>query len=144
MKRSRQKVKVGYTLRLIWFGHTPHTPIALRLVLVILTLQALLWYGDDPGNIKAQQMVGQLVSVSAASYEKNVAPDSIIAAFGTNLATITQVANTLPLPNIISNVTVEVNGRSASLVFISPGQINYLLTADPVEGTKRLLVKRCA
>jgi uncharacterized protein (TIGR03437 family) len=113
-----------------------------RFLLIMLAIQPLFWIGDRPNKVNAQQTVGQLVSVSAASYERNVAPDSIVAAFGANLATITQVANTLPLPTIISNVTVEVNGRSAALLFISPGQINYLLPEDLVEGTGQVLVKR--
>ncbi|MGH9849448.1 MAG: hypothetical protein ACREBD_06275, partial [Blastocatellia bacterium] len=40
-----------------------------------------------------------VVTVSAASYETTaVAPDAIVAAFGTSLATSTQSANTVPLP----------------------------------------------
>jgi uncharacterized protein (TIGR03437 family) len=113
-----------------------------RFYVVSLILTVIIGTADVSERVKAMQTVGQLVSVSAASYERNVAPDSIIAAFGTNLATITQVANTLPLPNILSNITVEVNGRSTALLFISPAQINYLLPEDVVEGTGQVLVKR--
>jgi uncharacterized protein (TIGR03437 family) len=124
--------------------HSSHSLIVVRLVLIGLVLPALLWYGDNQSRAGAQQTVGKVTSVSAASFEPNgiVAPDSIVAAFGANLATITQVANTLPLPTIISNVTVEVNGRSAAMLFISPNQINYLLPEDLAEGTGQVLVKR--
>ena len=107
-------------------NHPSRSLIGVRVALTILVLQAALWYGDHPGRVTAQQTVGKVTSVSAASFESNgfVTPDSIVAAFGADLATITQVANTFPLPTIISNVTVEVNGRSAALLFISPGQIN--------------------
>jgi hypothetical protein len=111
-----------------------------RFCVVSLILTVVIGMVDVSEQVKARQTVGQ----SAASYEKAVAPDSIVAAFGTNLTNVTQSANTLPLPTTLGNLTVEVNGRLASLFFVSPGQINYLLTADPVEGTKRLLVKRCA
>jgi uncharacterized protein (TIGR03437 family) len=126
------------------FSHTPRPMIAIRVVLTILVMQALFWYGDHPSSVTAQQTVGKVTSVSAASFEPTgiVAPDSIVAGFGANLATITQVANTIPLPTIISNVTVEVNGRSAGLYFISPSQINYLLPEDLAEGTGQVLVKR--
>jgi uncharacterized protein (TIGR03437 family) len=125
------------------FHAANHRSFGTRIWLIILlVIQPLFWLGDRLTDVNAQQTVGIVASVSAASFEKFVAPDSIVAAFGTNLATITQVANTLPLPNILSNVTVEVNGRSAALLFISPSQINYLLPEDLVEGTGQVLVKR--
>jgi uncharacterized protein (TIGR03437 family) len=124
------------------YSYPPRLLVVVRVVLALHLLQAVLWYRDHSSDVIAQQTVGKVASVSAASFERNVAPDSIVAAFGANLATITQVANTLPLPTIISNVTVEVNGRSAALLFISPGQINYLLPEDLAEGTGQVLVKR--
>jgi hypothetical protein len=126
------------------FSYSPRLLVVVRVVLTILLLQAVLWYRDHSSDVIAQQTVGKVASVSAASFEPTglVAPNSIVAVFGIDLATITQVANTLPLPTIISNVMVEVNGRSAALLFISPGQINYLLPEDLNEGTGQVLVKR--
>jgi uncharacterized protein (TIGR03437 family) len=53
-----------------------------------------------------------------------VAPGSIIALFGTNLAAATSAAASLPLPTSIGGVQVFLNGVAAPLFFVSPGQIN--------------------
>jgi uncharacterized protein (TIGR03437 family) len=67
-----------------------------------------------------------LAVVSAASYRGDViAPDSIVAAFGTNLAVRAETAQTLPLPLELAGTSVTVNGVAAPLFFVSPGQINF-------------------
>src|SRR6185312_15416405 len=74
-----------------------------------------------------------VVSTSAASFSAaSVSPESIVAAFGINLATSTLVAGTVPLPTKLAGttlVTVDVTGveRLAPLFFVSAGQINYLV-----------------
>lgn len=75
----------------------------------------------------------QLINLSAASFRGAVlAPESIIAAFGTDLSTQTASATTQPLPLQLGGTTVKVKDRlgvelSAPLFFVSPTQINYLL-----------------
>jgi uncharacterized protein (TIGR03437 family) len=82
-----------------------------------------------------------LANISAASFLGQMfAPDSIIAAFGANLATGIEVANTTPLPTNLRGTTVKVRDsggieRLAPLFFVSPGQINYLLPAGTAIGT---------
>ncbi len=71
-----------------------------------------------------------LASVSAASYNGEVAADSIAAAFGGNLSAGTAIAASLPLPTQLGGVTVKVKDaagteRDAPLFFVSPNQINY-------------------
>jgi uncharacterized protein (TIGR03437 family) len=74
-----------------------------------------------------------VVSTSAASFSAaSVSPESIVAAFGTNMATSTLVAGTVPLPTRLGGTTVimvDENGveRVAPLFFVSAGQINYLV-----------------
>lgn len=69
-----------------------------------------------------------LAVVSAASYRgETLAPDSIVAAFGTNLAVKTETAQTLPLPLELSGTSVTVNGVPAPLFFVSPNQINFAM-----------------
>ncbi|MFZ4793214.1 MAG: IPT/TIG domain-containing protein [Blastocatellia bacterium] len=73
-----------------------------------------------------------VTTVSAASYaggQSPLAPGSIVAAFGTLLATGTLAASSQPLPTSLLNTTVTVNGISAQIFFVSAGQINYLLPA---------------
>ncbi len=81
-----------------------------------------------------------VTTVSAASFEAvPVAPESIVAAFGAQLATQTVLAsdadpNTpgIQLPTQLAGTTVEVNGQRAGLFFVSPGQVNYVM---PVTGS---------
>ncbi|MBS1810796.1 MAG: SBBP repeat-containing protein [Acidobacteria bacterium] len=72
------------------------------------------------------------VNVSAASYERALAYNSITSAFGSDLATKTLSANTLPLPTNLGGTTVTVRDltgalRYAPLFFVSPTQVNYLM-----------------
>src|SRR5689334_8488340 len=70
-----------------------------------------------------------VTTISAAAYNAVpfVAPESIVAAFGSNLATTTQSATAQPLPTELGGTSVEVNGRKAGLFFVSPNQINYVI-----------------
>ena len=62
-----------------------------------------------------------------------MAPEQIVAAFGTTLATTTQAANTVPLPTTLAGTMVKISDGSrewmAPLFFVSPGQVNYLMPA---------------
>lgn len=53
-----------------------------------------------------------------------VAPGSIVAIFGTDLASGTSSARAVPLPTAMADATVVMNGISAPLFYVSPGQIN--------------------
>jgi uncharacterized protein (TIGR03437 family) len=83
-----------------------------------------------------------LVVVSAASFENApVAPESIVAAFGAQLATQTVSAASAPLPIELGGTTVEVNGRRARLFFVSPTQINFLMPAETEIGAASVTVR---
>jgi uncharacterized protein (TIGR03437 family) len=79
-------------------------------------------------------------SVSAASYGYSaIAGRSIVAAFGTNLATTTLAATSLPLPTALGGSSVAIQDvlgveRLAPLYFVSPGQINYQIPAGTASG----------
>lgn len=90
----------------------------------------------------------QLVSVSAASYIDTVlAPESIVAAFGVNLAQTVASASTTPLPTQLAGTTVTVRDsvgteRLAPLFFVSPGQINYQIPPGTAVGTATITVNK--
>jgi len=71
--------------------------------------------------------------VSAASYlGASAARDSIVSAFGTDLAPTTYAATTMPLPETLGGMRVTIQDsaghqKAAPLFFVSPGQINYLV-----------------
>ncbi len=119
--------------------------VKIRFWCLPLLLVALLAVGHSwLTRVSAQQAV---VAVSAASYETTLAPDSIAAAFGVNLATATAVGtdtdlNTpgVQLPTTLGGTRVEVAGRLAGLFFVSSGQINFLVPADVPTGAQALRV----
>ncbi len=73
---------------------------------------------------------GPAAAVSAASYARVLAPDSISAMFGGEMATGVAVGETVPLPTTLLGTTVTVRDaagmdRLAPLFFVAPGQINF-------------------
>ncbi|MGH9837501.1 MAG: kelch repeat-containing protein [Blastocatellia bacterium] len=88
-----------------------------------------------------------VASVSAASFAAGgaLAPESIAAAFGANLATDTQTAPSLPLPAQLAGVSVKGRDRVgaerlAPLFFVSPGQINYQVPPGTAAGLATVTV----
>ncbi|MDX2029635.1 MAG: SBBP repeat-containing protein [Blastocatellia bacterium] len=87
-----------------------------------------------------------VANVSAASFlGAELASEQIIAAFGTGLATTTQVATAVPLPTNIAGTTVSVRdsqgtSRLAPLFFVAPTQINYQIPPDTATGAATVTV----
>src|SRR5262249_42535765 len=84
-------------------------------------------------------------SVSAASFNGPLAPESIVALFGLALADSTRVADSVPLPTRLNGVEIKVRGinaveRSASLFFVSPEQINFQVPAGTALGNATVFV----
>jgi uncharacterized protein (TIGR03437 family) len=61
---------------------------------------------------------------NAASYGSVLAQGGLFSIFGTNLASTTASAASVPLPMILAGTSVAVNGKPAPQVFVSPTQIN--------------------
>ncbi|MCU1330654.1 MAG: hypothetical protein JWN34_6024, partial [Bryobacterales bacterium] len=53
-----------------------------------------------------------------------LAPGNIVAVYGSNLAALTGVPTTLPLPTSVNGTQVLIGGVRAPLYFTSPGQVN--------------------
>lgn len=94
--------------------------------------------------VATQQQLSQTAtaSVSSASYQTALAPDSIAAMFGAKLATQFTQATTVPLPTALGGTKIFVNGTAAPLFFVSPNQVNYLLpqTVAPLANTSIVTV----
>jgi uncharacterized protein (TIGR03437 family) len=89
---------------------------------------------------------GVATSVSAASFSgARLAPGSIGAVFGTQLATGTAAA-TLPLPTSLAGTEVRLRDaatgteRSSQLLYVSPGQINFIIPDAVPEGRAEIRV----
>ncbi|HMY74172.1 MAG TPA: hypothetical protein PLQ88_20305, partial [Blastocatellia bacterium] len=91
---------------------------------------------------------GSLAGVSAASYKRGVfARNSIVALFGNNLSSTTEVASTTPLPFSLAGVRVSYfpansGGRNVQLFAVTPGQANFLIPADARNGWGSISVSR--
>ncbi|MBL8204029.1 MAG: hypothetical protein JNM09_07350 [Blastocatellia bacterium] len=86
--------------------------------------------------------LNRLTSVNAGGYQTESSPEAIIASFGSNLATTTTNATSLPLPTSLGGVSVLVDGKPAQLFFVSPTQINYLVPPSATLGTAKVEVVR--
>jgi uncharacterized protein (TIGR03437 family) len=84
-------------------------------------------------------------SVHGASFSSGLARDAIASIFGTNLATGTQAAASLPLPTSLAGASVKIRDsagveRAASLFFASPNQINCLIPPGTASGTATVII----
>ncbi len=88
----------------------------------------------------SRKTVAALAMVSAASFGgDSFAPESIVSAFGANLATGIQAASVAPLPTSLAGTTLRLRDsagveRLAPLFFVSPGQVNYQIPAGTAAG----------
>lgn len=96
-----------------------------------------------PGAVTATRAVA---SVSAASFLGNeLAAEQIVAAFGSALATTTEVAEDLPLPTEIAGTTVRVRdsqgeSRLSPLFFVAPAQVNYQIPPGTAAGAATVTI----
>jgi uncharacterized protein (TIGR03437 family) len=87
-----------------------------------------------------------VASVSAASFlGQSLAAESIIAAFGSSLATSVQIAASIPLPTSLAGTTVKIKDslgaeRLAPLFFVAPSQINYQIPPGTANGAAMVTV----
>ena len=82
---------------------------------------------------------GVVPAAFPGEFPLDIAPGSYVSIYGTNLASAATVA-TLPYPTQIGDVQVLVNGVAQALVYVSPGQINFVYSnASP--GLTQLTVK---
>jgi uncharacterized protein (TIGR03437 family) len=83
--------------------------------------------------------------VNNAGFQAPVAPGSLIAIFGTDLAAAPASASALPLPTTLGGVTVTVNGNlRLPLIYVSAKQINAQLPFETPLGTATISVNGSA
>lgn len=97
---------------------------------------------DIPPSISA----GGVVSASAFGEFSSVSPGSWIEIYGANLSPTTRgwtladfTGNTAPTS--LDGVSVTIGGKPAFIDYISPGQINALISSDTPTGNQQLIVK---
>jgi len=71
-----------------------------------------------------------------------IAPGTIVSIFGSNLASETQVAMSVPLSTSLAGTTVTFNDVPAPLFFVSAGQVNIQVPFEVAAGAVTLRVTR--
>ncbi len=82
---------------------------------------------------------------SAAASTNYIAPGSLASMYGTNLAPATAQASSLPLPVTLGGVSLRItdaagNDRDVPLLYVSPGQVNFLVPDGTATGQARLTI----
>ena len=73
---------------------------------------------------------------------RSVAPGTIVAIFGSDLASAPIAAQSTPLPTILGDTSVTFNGVLAPLFFVSPGQINAQVPWNLSPGEVAVRIRR--
>jgi uncharacterized protein (TIGR03437 family) len=80
--------------------------------------------------------------VNAGSFVPGpVAPGTIVSIFGTNLASQTLSATSLPLPTALAGTSVTLAGQALPLFFVSSGQINAQIPFGLPNGAASMIVR---
>jgi len=78
-----------------------------------------------PFNYDASVAIPTITGVvSAADMKSPVAPGGLMAVLGTNLSGTNQASSEMPLPTIINDSCLTVNGQPVHMMFVSPTQVN--------------------
>ena len=85
--------------------------------------------------------------LNAASFTPGAAPGSLQSLFGERLALETAAASELPLPEALGGVRIEIidsteAAHAAQLLYVSPGQINFLTPSEATPGAAVLRLTR--
>lgn len=92
--------------------------------------------GSNPPQISANG----IVNGASFTVGLNVAPGSLAAIFGKNLAPSTTVDTQLPLSTDLAQTSVSFNGEAAPMFFVSSGQINAQVPFDTPPGPVNVVV----
>ncbi|MBS1826888.1 MAG: hypothetical protein JST93_16340 [Acidobacteria bacterium] len=97
--------------------------------------------GGGGGN---RPVISQGGVADGFNFGAGVAPTTWTAIFGTNLATVTKTWDDAirgtTLPTTLEGVTVSINGKPATISFVSPGQVNVLAPTDIGTGTMNVIL----
>jgi uncharacterized protein (TIGR03437 family) len=89
--------------------------------------------------LKPGPLVHGVVPAGSAVFPYSVTSGAYVAIYGTNLASSTTRATTLPYPTQLSDVQVTVNGADVPIQYVSPTQINIIFP-DLAPGSTQLTV----
>ena len=105
----------------------------------LLACIMLLYAGSAQAQLPSVNS-GGVVNGASFTAGAAVASGSIISIFGTNLATGTMTAGSIPLPTNLGGTSVQINGLLAPLFYVSPNQINAQLPFETATGSASVVV----
>ena len=124
--------------------------VTLTVPAALLASPGTLWVQARNSNGLLSNLAGIVVSnnvnsqaattTDAAKFGQLVAPDSIAAVFGTDLATATLRASSQPLPIQLDETKVFVNGVQAGLFAVTPLQVNYVIPPGVAAGPAQVVI----
>jgi uncharacterized protein (TIGR03437 family) len=79
-------------------------------------------------------------TINSASYRAGASPGMMLTILGANLATGSEGASSLPLPQQMQGVGVMVNGVPAPLYYVSPRQLNLEIPDETATGEATLVI----
>jgi len=113
-------------------------PLADRSAIIALTTSG---FTVLPFNYNAAIAVPVLDSVvSAADFTGPVAPGGLISIFGTQLSPLTLASTDTPLPTVLADSCLTVNGVIVHVSFVSPTQINAQLPSQ-IDGNAEIVLR---
>src|SRR5207253_6025944 len=103
----------------------PLAPLASHTAIVALTTSGITVF---PWNFDAGTAPPRLERiVNAADGTQPVAPGGLISLFGGDLSPVSQSSRQVPLPTVLGESCLTVNGQPVPVMFVSPRQINAQL-----------------
>ena len=118
----------------VWLEVPPLADDSYRASISVGTFSA----GEIPVSVRSGQPPPRITAggvVNSASFSQGVAPGSLFSIFGTGLGMAMQAAESVPLPTSLGGVSVTIGGRTAPLLYVSPGQINGQVPYEVTPGT---------
>ncbi len=122
-------------------------PLAILLLIAGCALKAGTAESQAPLNNNAPYFTAASIVQAATQTVETLAPNTLATIYGTNLSWTTHAvgADDLQggtLPTSLDGVTVIMHGIVCKLLYVSPGQINFLIPYELTASTAQVLVER--
>jgi uncharacterized protein (TIGR03437 family) len=113
-------------------------PLASRNAIVALTTSGLTVFPWTFDVGSAPPRLDRIVN--AADGTQPVAPGGLISVYGADLSPISQSSRQIPLPTILGDTCLTINGQPVPVMYVSPSQINAQLPFA-IDGNTQLLLR---
>lgn len=121
--------------------------LAIWLLVAGSALKAGTAESQSPANPNAPYFTAASIVQAATQTAETLAPNTLATIYGTNLSWTTHAVTAADLeqgtlPTSLDGVTVYVHNITCKLLYVSPGQINFLIPYELTAATAQVLVAR--